>query len=59
MVLTPTPALTKQGVSFGLPRQISAADVAVVDIFLEERVATGHVDELIHKAVDEVLKGAK
>ena len=59
VVLTPTPALTKQGVSFGLPRQISAADVAVVDIFLEERVATGHVDELIHKAVDEVLKGAK
>jgi polar amino acid transport system substrate-binding protein len=31
----------------------------VVDIFLEEKVATGHVDELIKKAVDEVLKGAK
>ena len=59
VALNPTPALAKQGVAFGLPRQISPADVAVVDIFLEERVATGHVDELIHKAVDEVLKGAK
>jgi polar amino acid transport system substrate-binding protein len=55
--LNPTPALAKQGVSFGLPRQLSAADVEVVNIFLEERVATGHVDELIRKAADKVLKG--
>ncbi|OWV81804.1 amino acid ABC transporter substrate-binding protein [Rhizobium sp. R634] len=59
VALNPTPALAKQGVSFGLPHQLSAADVEVVDIFLEERVATGHVDELIKKAVDDVLKGAK
>jgi polar amino acid transport system substrate-binding protein len=57
IVLNPTPALAKQGVSFGLPRQLSAADVEVVNIFLEERVATGHVDELIRKAADKVLKG--
>ncbi|OWV72393.1 amino acid ABC transporter substrate-binding protein [Rhizobium sp. R339] len=59
VALNPTPALAKQGVSFGLPHQLSAADVEVVDIFLEERIATGHVDELIKKAVDDVLKGAK
>ncbi|PDT20604.1 substrate-binding periplasmic protein [Rhizobium hidalgonense] len=59
VALNPTPALAKQGVAFGLPHQLSAADVEVVDIFLEEKVATGHVDELIRKAVDEVLKGAK
>jgi polar amino acid transport system substrate-binding protein len=57
IALNPTPALAKQGVSFGLPRQLSAADVEVVNIFLEERVATGHVDELIRKAADKVLKG--
>jgi polar amino acid transport system substrate-binding protein len=57
IALNPTPALAKQGVSFGLPRQLSAADVDVVNIFLEERVATGHVDELIRKAADKVLKG--
>jgi len=59
VALNPTPALAKQGVAFGLPHNLSAADVEVVDIFLEEKVATGHVDELIKKAVDEVLKGAK
>ncbi|MBY5570482.1 transporter substrate-binding domain-containing protein [Rhizobium leguminosarum] len=59
VALNPTPALAKQGVAFGLPHNLSAADVEVVDIFLEEKVATGHVDELIKKAVDDVLKGAK
>lgn len=59
VALNPTPALAKQGVAFGLPHQLSAADVEVVNIFLEERVATGHVEELIKKAVDEVLKSTK
>ncbi|TBC91696.1 transporter substrate-binding domain-containing protein (plasmid) [Rhizobium leguminosarum] len=59
VAINPTPALAKQGVAFGMPHNLSAADVEVVDIFLEEKVATGHVDELIKKAVDEVLKGAK
>jgi polar amino acid transport system substrate-binding protein len=57
IALNPTPALAKQGVAFGLPRQLSAADVEVVNIFLEEKVATGHVDDLIRKAADKVLKG--
>ncbi|MBZ9672661.1 transporter substrate-binding domain-containing protein [Mesorhizobium sp. B2-1-8] len=52
----PTPALAKQGVAFGLPHDLSFSDVEVVNIFLEEKVATGEVDALIHKAVDEVLK---
>lgn len=55
VALNPEPALAKQGVAFGLPHGMSAADVAVVDIFLEERVATGAVDALILKAADEVL----
>lgn len=55
----PTPALAKQGVSFGMPRNLSQADAEVVNIFVEELVATGQVDGYIRKAVDEVLKGAK
>lgn len=55
VAFNPTPALAKQGVAFGLPRSLSAADVDVVNIFLEEKVATGQVDDLIRKAVDEVL----
>lgn len=55
VALNPTPALAKQGVAFGLPLGLSASDVEVVNIFLEERVATGHVEALIAKAVDDVL----
>ncbi len=58
VALNPTPALALQGVAFGLPHQLSASDVEVVNIFLEEKVATGHVEELIKKAVDDVLKAA-
>lgn len=58
VALNPEPALAKQGVAFGLPHQLSSSDKEVVDIFLEERVATGHVDALITKAVDEVLKAS-
>ncbi len=53
VALNPTPALAKQGVAFGLPHGLTASDVAVVDIFLEEKVATGHVEELIAKAADQ------
>lgn len=59
VALNPEPALAKQGVSFGLPYGLTGADVAVVDIFLEERVATGHVDSLIKKAADQVLAAAQ
>jgi polar amino acid transport system substrate-binding protein len=59
VALNPKPALAKQGVAFGLPHNLSAADVEVVNIFLEEKVATGHVEGLIRKAVDEVLKTKK
>lgn len=56
VAFNPVPALASQGVSFGLPLQMSASDVAVVNIFLEERMATGEIDELVRKSVDQVLK---
>lgn len=55
VAFNPTPALAKQGVAFGLPHGMSAADVEVVNIFLEEKVATGAVDDLIRQAVDQQL----
>lgn len=55
VAFNPAPALAKQGVAFGLPATLSARDVDVVNIFLEEKVATGHVDQLIRDAVDQVL----
>ena len=59
IAFNPTPALAKQGVAFGLPKQLSYADVEVVNIFVDEKVATGAVDDYIRKAVDEVLKAPK
>lgn len=38
------PALMKQGISFGMPREMSAADRDVFNIFLEEKVNLGEVD---------------
>ena len=58
-VMNPVPALAKQGVAFGLPAQLSYSDIEVVNIFLEDKVATGQVEELIRKAVDEVIKAGK
>ena len=54
VAFNPTPPLARQGVAFGLPHQLSYSDVEVVNIFLEEKVATGEVDALIRKAVDQV-----
>lgn len=59
VAFNPTPALAKQGVAFGLPARLSAQDVEVVNIFLEERVATGHVEDLIRQSVDLVLKAGE
>jgi polar amino acid transport system substrate-binding protein len=56
VAFNPTPALASQGVAFGMPLQMSASDVAVVNIFLEEKVATGEVEALMRKANDQVLK---
>lgn len=56
VALAPEPALARQGVAFGLPHQLSAADVEVVNIFLQDRIATGHVQDLVHRAVDQILK---
>lgn len=56
VAMNPAPALAKQGVAFGLPHQLTDADVDVINIFLEEKVATGHVEDLIRQAVDAVLK---
>lgn len=51
--ILPAPALAKQGVSFGLPRYISAADKDVLNIYLTQRRATGEIDKLVNKASQE------
>lgn len=59
VTLSPAPALAKQGVAFGLRRDVSAADLQVLNIFLEDKVATGAVDELIKNAIAQELQASK
>ncbi|WP_244493939.1 MULTISPECIES: substrate-binding periplasmic protein [Mesorhizobium] len=54
-----SPALMKQGISFGLPSTISQRDLDVLNIFLEEKVALGEVDRLLKHWSEIYLAGAK
>ncbi|PDS41213.1 amino acid ABC transporter substrate-binding protein [Rhizobium anhuiense] len=51
VILRPSPALDKRGVSFGLRRDTSPADLQVLDIFITDNLVTGHIDELVKKAI--------
>lgn len=48
--ILPVPALAKQGVSFGLPRTVSEADMDVLNIYLTQHRATGEIDQLVNQA---------
>lgn len=50
----PKPALAKQGVAFGVRRDISAADLQVLNIYVTQRRETGEIDRLVDKASAEV-----
>jgi polar amino acid transport system substrate-binding protein len=48
--ILPRPALAKQGVSFGVRRDISAADLEVLNIYLRQRRDSGDIDRLVDMA---------
>lgn len=51
VVVQPEPALEKRGVSFGLRRDTSAADLQVLNLFIQDNIVTGKVDAMIQKAL--------
>lgn len=51
--ILPRPALAKQGVSFGVRRDISPADLEVLNIYLRQRRDTGEIQKLVDKASTE------
>jgi polar amino acid transport system substrate-binding protein len=55
VVLRPSPALDKRGVSFGLRRDTSAADLQVINLFIQDSIASGRVDALIKQALADVV----
>jgi len=52
----PDPPIAKQGVAFGLPRDISAADLAVLNIYIQHRLDNGDVKRWMEKAFAEAAK---
>lgn len=57
--ILPRPALAKQGVSFGVRRDISPADLQVLNIYLTQRRETGDIQRLVDKASTEANTQAK
>ncbi|WP_409280883.1 transporter substrate-binding domain-containing protein [Pseudomonas defluvii] len=57
--ILPKPALAKQGVAFGLRRDISPADLQVLNIYLTQRRETGDIQKLVDKASNEANAGGK
>jgi len=55
----PNPAIAKQGIGFGLPRNISPADLAVLDIYITHRIDNGDIARWMDQAFAEVAKAAK
>ncbi|MGE8064541.1 transporter substrate-binding domain-containing protein [Pseudomonas sp. NPDC089569] len=57
--ILPKPALAKQGVSFGARRDITPADLQVLNIYLTQRRETGDIQKLVDKASNEANTKAK
>lgn len=55
----PSPALAKQGVAFGVRRDVSFADLQVLNIYLTQRRETGEIAALVDKASAEVNAAEK
>ncbi|WP_417257212.1 substrate-binding periplasmic protein [Celeribacter halophilus] len=53
--VAPVPAISKQGIGFGLNVNFPAKDIAALDIFIQEKIDTGAVDRLVEASVQEIL----
>lgn len=55
-VFRPVPSLNKQGISFGLRRNTSIADLQVLDLFITDQIASGHMEQLISDSIKYATK---
>lgn len=51
----PEPALAKQGIAFGIRREVNAADIEAFNIFIQEKIAKGEVDAIVKDYVSKIL----
>lgn len=59
VALAPTPAISKQGIGFGLNATFPTKDIAALDIFIQEKIDTGAMDRLVDASVQEILAEAE
>ena len=53
----PEPAIARQGIAFAVRKSVPLEDVQVLDIYLEEQLATGNVQRLYEAAVKKMVAG--
>ena len=59
MDFAPQPAISKQGMGFGVHKSMSLTDLQALDIFITEKQDIGHIDVLVDKAFAEVIAETK
>jgi polar amino acid transport system substrate-binding protein len=59
VAFAPTPPLAQQGICFGIRKDTSAADVALLNKFIEDATKSGEVNLLVKKSVRDTLAQAK
>lgn len=59
VTLNPNPAISKQGMAFGLRRDASYSDIQSLNFFIQEEIATGEVDRIMHGYVDKLASEIK
>lgn len=57
--ITPEPAVSRQGMGFGVHRSMSFQDLQSLNIFLEDLRVTGRIDALLQASVKQILEENK
>ncbi|MDG4889918.1 MULTISPECIES: transporter substrate-binding domain-containing protein [unclassified Mesorhizobium] len=57
--LLPNPAISKQGIAFGLRRSASYADIQALNYFITEKNAIGEIDKIAQGYVDKLASQGK
>lgn len=55
--IVPEPAVSRQGMGFGVHRSMSYQDLRSLNIFLEELRATGRIEALLRVSVQQIIDG--
>ncbi|MNG21965.1 hypothetical protein D3C84_1063990 [compost metagenome] len=55
-IVLPNPPIAKQGIAFAVRRDAKLSDMQVLDIFVQNKLATGEIDELGKSYIDKLSK---